>query len=81
MERAQKVDLESGMVCYVRKRKSGDIEDQKSTKSAESSKILAFLWIFDPLYLQISSSMQWIHSFREIITSKIRLFNGPPFDM
>ena len=32
MERAQKVDLESGMVCYVRKRKSGDREDQKSTK-------------------------------------------------
>ena len=38
MERAQKVGPENGMVCYIWKRKSEGMEDQKSTKCAESAK-------------------------------------------
>ena len=42
MERAQKTDLENGMVCcYISIKTSGDIKDQnykKCRKSAESAK-------------------------------------------
>ena len=41
MERAQKTDLENGMVCYISIKTSRDLKDQKSkkcSKSAESAK-------------------------------------------